>query len=171
LVQELRQRGAQVHLLSGDDAQITAVMGAILKLPPVAVRGGQSPEDKATRISELKREGAVVVVGDGINDAPALATADVGIGLRGGVEAALASCRVAMVRHDGIAGLRELFSGATSARRSVRLILGVSLAYNVVGVVLAAAGIWGPLVCAVAMPLSSLTAVLLAGGGSYFRRT
>jgi Cu+-exporting ATPase len=170
LVQHLFSRGIRVHLLSGDDAQITSAVGAGLGLPPVAVRGGQSPEDKAARIAELKRDGAVVVAGDGINDAPALAVADVGIGLRGGIEAALSSCRVALVRHDGIAGLGELFAGATQARQSVGIILAVSLAYNVVGVGLASAGIWGPLVCAVAMPLSSLTAVLLAGSGRYFRQ-
>jgi Cu2+-exporting ATPase len=170
LVQRLRQRGVQVHLLSGDEPQITAAVGATLGLAPVAVRGGQSPEQKAARITELKRDGAVVVVGDGINDAPALATADVGIGLRGGIEAALGSCRVALVRHDGITALDEVFTGAAEARARVRLILAVSLAYNVVGVVLAAAGVWGPLVCAVAMPVSSLTAVLLARSGRFFRR-
>ena len=169
LVQELRQRGAQVHVLSGDDPQITAAIGAVLGLPPAAVRGGQSPEDKAARISELKCSGTVVVIGDGINDAPALATADIGIGLRGGIEAALSSCRVALVRHDGITGLGEVITGAISARGCVRRILIVSFAYNVVGVILAAAGVWGPLVCAVAMPLSSLTAVLMAGNGRYFR--
>lgn len=169
LVRRLRQGGVQVHLLSGDDAQITAAVGATLGLAPVAVRGGQSPEDKAVRITDLKHDGAVVAIGDGINDAPALATADVGIGLRGGIEAALGSCRVALVRHDGIAALDEVFDGARQARARVRLILAVSLAYNVVGVVLAAAGVWGPLVCAVAMPVSSLTAVLLAGQGAFFR--
>ncbi len=160
-----------MHLLSGDEPQITAAVGATLGLAPVAVRGGQSPEQKAARISELKHDGAVVVVGDGINDAPALATADVGIGLRGGIEAALSSCRIALVRHDGLAALDEDFAGAAQARARVRLIITVSLAYNVVGMVLAAVGVWGPLVCAVAMPTSSLTAVLLAGNGRYFRRS
>jgi Cu+-exporting ATPase len=170
LVARLRQGGAQIHLLSGDDAQITAAVGAMLGLSPALVSGGQSPEQKAARVTELKRDGAVVVVGDGINDAPALAVADVGIGLRGGIEAALTSCRVALVRHDGITALDEVVSGARSARARVRMILGVSLAYNVLGVVLAVAGVWGPLVCAVAMPVSSLTAVLLAGQGPFFRR-
>ncbi len=169
VVAELRARGAQVHLLSGDDPEITAIVGAGLGLTPLAVRGGQLPEDKAARIQELKRDGAVLVVGDGLNDAPALATADIGIGLRGGIEAALTSCRVAVVRQDGLTALSETIAGATSARTTVRRILVVSLAYNVVGVALAAAGIWGPMVCAVAMPLSSLTAVLMAGAGNYFR--
>jgi len=171
LVQDLRRRGVQVHLLSGDDPQITAAIGAVLGLPPVAVRGGLLPEDKATRVVELKRDGVVVVIGDGLNDAPGLAAADVGIGLRGGIEAALGSCRVALVRHDGVAGVDEVFTGARSARRTVQQILVVSLGYNVIGVVLAAAGVWGPLVCAVAMPVSSLTAVLMAGAGRYFRRS
>jgi Cu2+-exporting ATPase len=169
LIAVIRARGAQVHLMSGDDREITTAVGAVLGLPPNLVHGAQLPEDKAARVAALKRDGAVVVIGDGLNDAPALAQADVGIGLRGGVEAALSSCRVALVRHDGIAALCELISGSTQARVSVRTILAVSLAYNAVGVALASAGIWGPLVCAVAMPASSLTAVLLAANGRFFR--
>ncbi len=174
LMNSVRAHGAQVHLLSGDDAEITANVGARLGLSPDLVRGGQLPEEKAARIHELKRDGVVMVVGDGLNDAPALAVADIGIGLRGGIEAALTSCRIAVVRQDGIQAVEDILSGAISARRTVRWILGISLAYNVVGVALAAAGVWGPLVCAVAMPLSSLTAVLLASSGRYFlaqRRT
>jgi P-type Cu2+ transporter len=168
LVNSVRAHGAQVHVLSGDDAEITANVGARLGLSPDLVRGGQLPEEKAERIKELKREGVVMVVGDGLNDAPALAVADIGIGLRGGIEAALTSCRIAVVRHDGIQAVEEILSGAVSARRTVRWILAISLAYNAIGVALAAAGVWGPLVCAVAMPLSSLTAVLLASSGRYF---
>jgi Cu2+-exporting ATPase len=169
LVASLRAQGVRVHLLSGDDAEVTAAIGAELGMAPVDVRGAQLPEDKAARVTELKRSGSVVVVGDGLNDALALGAADIGVGLRGGIEAALSSCRVAMIRHDGLAALGELLTGAAGARRRVHAILVVSLVYNVVGVVLAAAGIWGPLVCAVAMPLSSLTAVLMAGSGRYFR--
>ena len=168
LMNSVRAHGAQIHVLSGDDAEITANVGARLGLSPDLVRGGQLPEEKAARIHELKRDGVVVVVGDGLNDAPALAVADIGIGLRGGIEAALTSCRIAVVRHDGIQAVEDILSGAISARRTVRWILAISLAYNVVGVALAAAGVWGPLVCAVAMPLSSLTAVLLASSGRYF---
>jgi cation transport ATPase len=171
LVTRVRAMGAQPHLLSGDDPEITAAIGAGLGLAPVEVRGGQLPEDKAQRVAELKADGAVVVVGDGLNDAAALAAADVGIGLRGGIEAALGTCRVVIVRQDALAALHDLFSGAAGARRTVRAILGVSLAYNVVGVALAAAGVWGPLVCAVAMPVSSLSAVLMAAGGRYFQRS
>ena len=168
LVNSVRAHGAQIHVLSGDDAEITTNVGARLGLSPDLVRGGQLPEEKAERITELKRDGVVMVVGDGLNDAPALAIADIGIGLRGGIEAALTSCRIAVVRHDGIQAVEEILSGAVSARRTVRWILAISLAYNAVGVALAAAGVWGPLVCAVAMPLSSLTAVLLASSGRYF---
>ena len=160
--------GATVQVLSGDDPNITAAVARHIGIPPSQAHGGLLPEEKAARVALLKIDGTVVVIGDGMNDAAALGLADVGIGLRGGIEAALGSCRVVLVRHDAITAINELFTGAIRARASVRAILFISLSYNVVGVVLAAAGIWGPLVCAVAMPLSSLTAVLLAAGGRYF---
>ena len=120
LVNSVRAHGAQIHVLSGDDAEITTNVGARLGLSPDLVRGGQLPEEKAARIHELKRDGVVVVVGDGLNDAPALAVADIGIGLRGGIEAALTSCRIAVVRQDGILAVEDILSGAISARRTVR---------------------------------------------------
>jgi P-type Cu2+ transporter len=168
LISRFHAMGATVHMLSGDDPVITAAVARHIGLPPSQALGGLLPEEKATRVALLKKDGAVAVIGDGINDAAALGIADVGIGLRGGIEAALGSCRVVMMRHDVITALHELLTGASRARVSVSAILLISLAYNIIGVTLAAAGIWGPLVCAVAMPLSSLTAILMAAGGRYF---
>ncbi|MBA3938841.1 MAG: hypothetical protein H0X38_15445, partial [Planctomycetes bacterium] len=123
----------------------------------------------AAHIARLAADGATAMVGDGINDAAALARADVGIGLRGGLAAALPACHAFITGDTPLTGLGELFAGARRARTTIIAILAVSSAYNLVGVALAAAGIWGPLLCAVAMPASSLSAVLMAAGGGYFR--
>jgi P-type Cu2+ transporter len=160
--------GQRVHLLSGDDVTITRAVGQALGLDAARCVGGQSPEAKNAYISGLKKDGYVVMVGDGMNDAAALAQADVGIGLRGGIESAPTACRVAIIRHDALPALRKLFHGAHAAQQRIRQILLFSLAYNALGIFFAASGWWGPLICAIAMPLSSLTAVIMAARGKYF---
>ncbi len=169
LLAALRASGVTVHVLSGDDVRVVAALGRQLGLPAEQVHGGLLPADKAEHIARLATDGATAMVGDGINDAAALARADVGIGLRGGLAAALPACHAFITGDAPLAGLDELFAGARRARAALIAILAVSTAYNLVGIALAAAGIWGPLLCAVAMPASSLSAVLMAAGGGYFR--
>jgi Cu2+-exporting ATPase len=99
------------------------------------------------------------MVGDGVNDAAAIARASVGIGVRGGAEACLDACDVYLAR-PGLAPLVELVDGAERTMRLIRRSLGLSLAYNVVAAGLALAGLMNPLVAAIVMPLSALTVVL-----------
>ncbi len=169
LLGHLRAAGISTHLCSGDDPRVAAAVGNALGFAPDHIHGGMAPEDKAALVAGLSASGAVAVVGDGINDAAALARADVAIGLRGGVEAAIGSCQVFIARDDVWEGLQELFAGAADANARVRLVLLVSLLYNAVGMALAMIGVWGPYLCAVAMPASSITAVGLAVAGRYFR--
>lgn len=171
LLARLRSAGIECHLLSGDDPQVAAAVGGTLGFAPGQVCGGCSPEAKAAEIMRLRAHGPVLMVGDGLNDAQALAAADLGIGLRGGLEAAIASCRVFVARADPLAAVGELIDGAAATRRRLRLLLMVSFAYNVVGIVLAVGGWWGPVICAIAMPLSSATVALLAAGGGLFPRS
>jgi P-type Cu2+ transporter len=163
----LRERGWTVELLSGDAASVADRVGRELGFPPAAVRGGASPEDKLRRIEAAAAGGGtVVMVGDGVNDAAAMARADVGIGVHGGAEACLATADVFLSR-PGILPLVQLVEGAHRAMGVIRRNMAISLGYNLIGATLAMTGYLTPLVAAVLMPISSVTVVL----GSWRSRT
>jgi Cu2+-exporting ATPase len=103
--------------------------------------------------------GPVVMVGDGVNDAAAIARASAGVSVRGGAEASLAAADVYLVR-PGLDPLVELTRGAARTLTVIRRNLAVSLGYNLIGAALAMTGTIDPLIAAVMMPLSSVTVVL-----------
>lgn len=154
-----RAAGAQVHLASGDHPQAVAAVAARLGIADA--HGGMTPEDKAALVARLRRDGAVAAVGDGINDAAMLAAADVAVGVSGGLEAAMDRCHAFCAR-PAEAGPVALWRGSIATRTSIADLLRVSAVYNLVAIAGAAGGLFGPLVCAIAMPLSSLTVVVLA---------
>ena len=157
-IDALRTRGWRVSMLSGDTA--TVVTRVANELGVEARTGDASPEAKAAFVRVARKRGvSVVMVGDGINDAAAMAEASVGIGVRGGAEACLQTADVFLAR-AGLAPLVELADGAHRTMRVIRRNITFSLAYNVVGATLAVTGVLSPLVAAVLMPASSLTVVL-----------
>lgn len=149
----------RVSVLSGDHPlAVRAVCDRLGKLVDEAC-GATGPERKQERIEALARSGSVVMVGDGVNDAAALAAATVGIAVHGGAEASLAAAD-AFATRAGVAPVAELLEGSRRALGVIRRGIAFSLAYNLVGVSLAALGWLGPLEAAILMPLSSLTVIL-----------
>ncbi|MBI5836874.1 MAG: cation-translocating P-type ATPase [Candidatus Eisenbacteria bacterium] len=154
----LRGIGWKLRLLSGDHPDVVAAVGRELGFAPGECRGGATPEEKLRVIEAAEARGRVVMVGDGVNDAAAIARASVGVGVHGGAEACLAAADVYLAR-PGVAGLVELVEGSRRVLGVIRLNVLFSLGYNVAGTVLAVAGVINPLIAAVAMPASSLTVV------------
>ncbi len=162
-VQRLRDRGVHVCLASGDHPAVVSRIGVELGLPDEDVHGGLTPEAKrdfvAGLVSARPDGGAIVMVGDGVNDAAALALADVGIAVQGGMGATMVAADIVLTR-DGVRPLLDILDGARRLRGVVRRNIAFSLLYNAGASSLALAGLVGPLLAAVLMPLSSLTVVL-----------
>ncbi len=160
-VAALRARGWTVSLLSGDAPPVVAAVGRALGLAAGACTGGASPEDKVRAVEAARRDARrpVVMVGDGVNDASAIAAASVGVGVHGGAEACLATADVYLTR-PGLEPLVELVRGSERTMGVIRRNLAFSLVYNVAGAGLAMTGLLHPLLAALMMPASSLTVVL-----------
>ncbi|HMN41097.1 MAG TPA: heavy metal translocating P-type ATPase [Phycisphaerales bacterium] len=167
-IRELRALGWRVEMLSGDHPDITASVGRSIGLDPADCRGGTTPEAKLAAIRELSTRGPVVMVGDGVNDAAALAAATVGVAVRGGAEASLTAADVSLSR-EGLSPLVELFHGARQTMRTIHWTIAASLVYNALAASLAIAGLISPLLAAFIMPASSLTVVAICLRGGAFR--
>jgi P-type Cu2+ transporter len=157
LVDLLRARRVRVHLLSGDEPAVAERVAQALGIRHVRARA--TPGMKRAYVRELQSRGArVAMVGDGINDAPVLAQADVSVAMGGGAD-------LAQIRADAVLlsdSLGDLAAAVTLARRTRRVIaqnLGWALAYNLVAVPLAFAGLVTPLVAGIGMSASSLVVV------------
>ncbi|MEA1890660.1 MAG: heavy metal translocating P-type ATPase [Pseudomonadota bacterium] len=157
LIDDLRQAGIQSLLFSGDDE--TAVSLVAEKLGIDDYRSAMLPADKLQQLKELQQQGATVaMLGDGINDAPVLAGADVSIAMGEGARYAAAAADMVLFRQD----LNIIFRGVTTARKMMRVIrqnLSWALAYNIIALPLAAAGFIQPWMAALGMSASSLIVV------------
>jgi Cu+-exporting ATPase len=156
-IERLHAQGIRTALVSGDNRGSAEAIARLLKID--TVRAEVLPEDKAAIVAALKAEGAVVaMVGDGINDAPALAAADVGIAMSTGTDVAMHAAGITLMRGDP-----ALVSAAIDiSRRSyakIRQNLFWAFAYNVVGIPLAAFGLLSPVIAGAAMALSSVSVV------------
>jgi Cu2+-exporting ATPase len=171
VIQFLQGTGWQVGILSGDHPAAVSVVAEQLGISSDRAKGGMTPEDKLAAIRGSKVENAtVVMVGDGVNDAAALAAADVGVALRGGAEASLEAAPVYLA--DGrLLGLKKLVVGARKTVGVIRRNFATSLTYNAVAVGLAMFGKIDPLLAAILMPISSLTVLSLTLGTPTFAET
>jgi len=137
-VAALRAEGLRVQVLSGENARAVAAIGAQLGLPADDARGQLLPEDKLAAIAALREAGPVAMVGDGVNDAPALARADIGIAMgAGGTAVALETADVALMQDD-LRRLPELIalSRSTAAVLMQNITLALALKFGVLALTL-----------------------------------
>jgi Cu2+-exporting ATPase len=160
LVKQLKQRGWRVLLASGDLDSLASRVGRWIGLDQHDVYGGCAPEDKV-RLVTGQTARPVVMVGDGVNDLPAMSAADVGIAVRQGAQATVAMADVALTG-GGLAQVAALMDGARRTMRTIHINFAISLAYNLIGGTLAATGNITPLMAAILMPLSGLTVTAVA---------
>jgi Cu+-exporting ATPase len=163
----LRQDAIRVVMLTGDAARTAEAVGKALGLDEIVA--GLTPSEKAEHVARLRSSGAVVAMaGDGVNDAPALARADVGIAMGTGTDVAMQSAHVTLVSGDlrGIVRARRL---SRATMRNVRQNLAWAFAYNVLGVPIAAGVLYpftgallSPMLASAAMSLSSVSVIVNA---------
>ncbi|MGE3821798.1 MAG: heavy metal translocating P-type ATPase, partial [Isosphaeraceae bacterium] len=162
VVDRLQREGATVYLVTGDNPPTALAIAGELGLGSEHVFAGVLPGGKAERIEQLKAGGSRVgMVGDGLNDAPALAAADVGLALGTGTDLAKAVADVVIATGD-LRAVPRAFALGRATLRAIRQNLFWAFAYNTLGIPVAAAGLfgrYGPLVASVAMSLSSVTVV------------
>ena len=169
-VAALQEAGWQVRILSGDATAVVDHVAAALGLDARESEGGATPERKREAVLAARAFGPVVMVGDGVNDAAAISSATVGIAVRGGAEASMAAADVYLAQ-GGIAALRDLLDGAHRTTHVVRRNMAIALGYNAVAVTLAMLGLLDPIVAAILMPVSSVTAIVGAWRSRTFSRS
>jgi P-type Cu+ transporter len=156
----LRARGIRIMMLSGDNAAAAQAMALRVGLQPDEVISNVLPGDKAAQIAALKQQGlTVVMVGDGVNDAPALAAADVGMAMAnvgGGTDVAMHAAGITLMRGDlALVSAALDISDLTVAK--IRQNLFWAFIYNVAGIPLAALGFLNPVMAGAAMAMSSVS--------------
>jgi Cu+-exporting ATPase len=156
-IRRLHDRGVDTVLLTGDNRAAAEAVGAAVGIGRVVAE--VLPEDKAGAVAVLRSGGRVVaMVGDGVNDAPALAAADVGFAMGSGADAARATAAVTLVRPDP-ALVDDAIAISRATVRKIRQNLFWAFAYNVVGIPLAASGWLTPVLAGGAMAMSSVSVV------------
>jgi len=156
-VAELRGLGLRPILLTGDNEATARAVGAAIGVEEVIA--GTLPADKAAVIASLQAQGhQVAMVGDGVNDAPALAAADLGLALGSGTDVAISAADLILLRDD-LHTVPEAISLARATFRTIRRNLGWAFGYNVAALPLAALGFLNPIVASAAMTLSSVFVV------------
>jgi Cu+-exporting ATPase len=166
-VRMLRGLGLRPVLLTGDNAAVAHSVAAEVGIAAVDVIAGVMPEDKVAVIRRLQAEGrSVAMVGDGVNDAAALAQADLGLAIGTGTDAAIEAADLTLVRGD----LRVAADAIRLSRRTLAIIKGNlfwAFGYNIAALPLAAAGLLNPMIAGAAMAFSS---VFVVGNSLRLRR-
>ena len=163
-IEALRADGVHIVMLTGDNRTTAEAVARTLGIDDV--HADMLPDEKHRIVRQLKADGKVVAMaGDGVNDAPALADADVGIAMGTGTEVAMQSAGITLVKGD-LAGIVRARSLSRMTMRNIRQNLAFAFAYNIVGIPIAAGILYplfgillSPVVAALAMSLSSVSVI------------
>jgi Cu2+-exporting ATPase len=170
-VRALHERGIEVAMLTGDSQAVAKSVAEELGIDTVFAE--VLPEDKAEKVKELQQQGKVVaMVGDGVNDAPALATSDIGIAIGAGTDVAVEAGHIVLVRSDP-RDIPRIVSLSKATRRKMIQNLWWAAGYNIFALPLAAGALyaWGVLLSpAVGAVLMSLSTVIVAINAQLLRR-
>ena len=157
VVGDLKKKGVEVWMLTGDNRRTAQYIAKQAGIEHVIAE--VLPQDKASKVADLQAQGKRVgMVGDGINDAPALATADIGFAIGSGTDIAVEAADIVLVRND----LNSLVQAINLSRKTLTNIkqnLFWALIFNCIGIPLAAAGLLNPMIAGTAMAFSSVTVV------------
>ena len=162
MIQSLKRKGIQIWLLSGDRSEACLWLAKSVGIPPQRVMAELLPHQKQEKIIELQKLGTVAMVGDGINDAPALAKATIGISLSNASHIAIQSAQVVLMNN----GLKNLPMSLVLGRKTYETIkenLAWAFSYNIIAIPVAALGFlgtWGPTYGAMIMALSDVVLAL-----------
>jgi Cu+-exporting ATPase len=156
-VRRLHAMGIATVLLTGDNQRTAAAVATALGINDL--RAEVLPAGKAAEIARLQQDGhCVAMVGDGVNDAPALAQADLGIAMGGGADAAIQAAGITLMRADPML-IADAIAISRATRQKIRQNLVWAFAYNVLGVPLAGLGLLSPVIAGAAMAFSSVSVV------------
>lgn len=165
MINDLQQQGIAITVLSGDKHSVVAAITA--ELDDIQRQAEVLPKDKADVVRALQKQGAIVaMVGDGVNDAPALIQADVGIALASGTDVSIESADI-VLSHNELRKVTEARVLASRTLSTIRQNIVLSISYNIIMVPLAMMGLVNPLIAAVTMPISSL---LVIGNAARIKR-
>ena len=159
-IQRLQQKNIDVVIMSGDQQSVVDYIAKQLGIKKAF--GGLSPRDKAEQIQKLKALGHVVaMVGDGINDAPALAAANVSFAMKSGSDIAEQTASATLMQHSVNQLVDALFI-ARATLKNIKQNLFFALIYNILGIPLAAFGFLNPVIAGAAMAMSSISVLMNA---------
>lgn len=154
----LQNLGIRIVMLTGDNPQTARAVGKKIGLSPDQIFAGFLPHEKLEKLEELKKDHHIAMVGDGINDAPSLSAAHVGIGLASGTEVAMESAGIVLASAD-LMDVVRVVSLSKKTMKTIRENLFFAFIYNILAIPFAALGFLSPMIAAGAMAMSSVSVV------------